>query len=468
MSAHTLNSPSSFFRRRLCPGSKRMEEGTPNTDNPHSLRGTAAHTVGEICLKENKTPGYFEGIPVSVEKVDGTLEDIIITKEDTAALWTYVDYVQRRLDEFGKTAAEGFNPVVTLEEEVDPGIWLGRNDVAGSLDCSIFNGSALETIDYKHGSGKAVEAASQVNGVLQVNDQGILYVIGKLATLDWTSIPTDIPVTFTIVQPRCPHPQGPIRSVTMPATEWFALVNEYKALAAATDDPEAPLIPGDEQCFFCKAKATCPALNKRAMEVFQPVVDNVPDTGIYTSPPYETPRQAPSKAEALPKGATGWDAIEDVLGRPTDQLNLEHKIRALEAEKLVMAWFKAIREDLTGAALEGQEVPGYKLVASTTQRRWEVNDDLIIKRLAALRTTKGKTIGKAGATTVKPLSPAQAEKQLRPVVSEQSWRAIDKLIIKPEGAPTLVPLTDKREPLKRAEEVFEKVETAEVPSPPWM
>ena len=436
MGTHALNSPSSFFRRRLCPGSRRMEENIPDTDNVHSLRGTAVHSVGEMCLKENKTPGYWEGQIVDVIDSAGETVGIKITKEDTAALWTYVDYVSRRKEEL--------NAEISIEERVDPGIWLGRTDVAGNLDCSLLSPDELEIIDYKHGSGKAIEVATSVNGKPQLNDQPALYAIGKLATLDWTKVPVSLPVKLTIVQPRCPHPQSPIRSVTVAAHELFALVDEYKALAHATDDPNAPLIPGDEQCFFCKAKSTCPALGQKAVEVFSPVPEPVDSIHHVIQKP--------------PPISTGWDAIETVLGRPTDQLDLEHKVRALEAEKLVMAWFKAIREDLTEYALKGNKVPDDKLVASVTKRTWDLEDEAIINKLSKLRTSKGETVGKAKATVIKPLSPAQAEKQLQPLVTERTWKGVAKLIIKPEGKPTLVPVTDPREAIKKVEKVILKEE----------
>ena len=456
---HALNSPSSFFRRRLCPGSRRMEEGQPDTDNPHSLRGTAAHTAAEICLKDGKTPGYFTGQTVDVEKVDGDIEKVQLKEEDTAAIWAYYDYVSQRMDQMTQLTGTG-TVVVGLEEDADAGIWLGRDDTKGNLDCSLFNGQALEIIDYKHGSGKAVEVTNP-DGTL--NDQPALYAIGKLATMDWTTVPVALPVTITIVQPRCPHPQGPIRSLTVPAHYLFELVEYYKRLAAATDDPDAPLVPGDEQCFFCKAKAICPALNKAAMEVFQPVQESVIQAAADAT-----------VADTLPPVGTGWNAIEAVLGRPADQLTLEHKLRALDAENLVSAWFKAIREDLTNYALDGNPVPQKKLVESTTHRKWAGEESAIIVKLSRLRTSKGEAIGKANVVTTKPLSPSQAEKQIRPLVTERTWKGIEKLIIKPPGKPVLVDETDPREAIKDASQIFEPVENPadteqkEAPPAPWM
>ncbi len=436
---HAQNSPSSFFRRRLCPGSKRMEADQPDTDNIHSLTGTAAHTVLAAALQEGKTPGYWLDQVVPVDTADGKVQPITITKEDNAAVWVAYDYALRRREEMGPETVMG------LEEKVDPGVWLGRQDMDGSCDISLVAPTAMEFIDYKHGSGKIVEIVDKDG---RLNEQTALYGIGKCAQIDWSKYSTTIPITLTIVQPRAPHPQGPIRPVTMPAWELFQKIDEYKAIAARTDEENAPLIPGEEQCHFCKGKGICPALNQAAMDVFKPV----PDPSIpYAVPPAEVPQT----------GASEWDSIEAVLGRPTDQLSLEHMVRALDAEKLVQAWFKSIREELTKQAMSGVEIPQHKLVYSTTHRKYSVDDDSIIAKLARLRTQKGEAIGKANVIKVSPITPAQAEKTIRPMVSEKAWKNIDKLIIKPEGKPTLVPLTDPREPIKNAQEVFAPVETTE-------
>jgi len=62
-----------------------------------------------------------------------------------------------------------------------------------------------------------------------------------------------------------------------------------------------------------------------------------------------------------------------------------------------------------------------------------------------------------------PISIAQAEKQVRPLVTDRVWQNLEKLVIKPKGKPTLVPSTDKRPSLKTAEEVFQPVTEAA----PW-
>lgn len=435
--SHARLSPSSAFRWRVCPGSVREEAKYPDTDNEYSLRGTAAHFVGEDCLKNGRTPGYWRDQKVLVDKVDGTQETITITTEDTEAVWTYVDYVLRRMEAIPGVHAE-------FETKLNPGIWLGRDDCEGTGDCALFSNVELEAVDYKHGAGVAVDAIE--------NEQLLEYMIGMCARMDWTQISHDIPVTGTIVQPRAPHPDGPIRTWTLTAREIFARVPEVKIWCEATDDPNAPLVPGDKQCRFCKAKAECPALRASATEVFKP------QTG-FVDP----------VSHALEEDSA-WDTAEQNLGRPVDQMTMAEKVAIKEKMPLIRAWMKAVDESLLEDALSGTEVPGFKVVEGKSNRKWEMEEEALIKKLAALKNRQPDEKGKFGSlgqkivtkTTV--LSPAQAEKIIRPLVTEKTWRNLQKFIVKPPGAPTLVPVTDPREPVKGPEQVFEKQES----TPEWL
>ena len=420
---HARLSPSQAGRWRRCPGSVREEAKYVDTDNEYSLRGTAAHFVGEDCLKNNRTPGYWRAEQVAVDKVDGTKEFVVITKEDTEAVWTYVDYVMRRMEAIPGVHAE-------FETKLNPGAWLGRDDNEGTVDCALFSNIELEAVDYKHGAGVAVDAIE--------NEQLLEYMIGMCARMDWSQISHEIPVKGTIVQPRAHHPDGPIRTWTMTARELFARVPEVKAWCEATDAPDAPLVPGDKQCRFCKAKAECPALRASATEVFKPKTSG---------------------------GDGAWEQAEMNLGRPADQLQLGEIATILEKKPMIQAWLKAVTEHATKLAMNGTEVPGFKVVEGKSNRKWEMEEEALIKKLAALKHRETeKSIGQKTVTKTTVLSPAQAEKIIQPLVTERTWRNLQKFIVKPPGAPTLVPVTDPREPVKGPEQVFEKQEE----TPAWL
>lgn len=75
---------------------------------------------------------------------------------------------------------------------------------------------------------------------------------------------------MTIVQPRCPHKDGPIRSETIDVIDLMDFATELIEYAKATEDPNAPLHPGDH-CGFCAAAGICPALRERATETAKQV-----------------------------------------------------------------------------------------------------------------------------------------------------------------------------------------------------
>lgn len=431
---HSTNSPSAFHRRKLCPGSRRMEEHLPDTDNKYSLRGSAAHKVAEMCLRENKTPGYWLNQTIRVPKADGTVHEQVFDTDDNDAVWAYINYIEVRRDQMT-------DPEVLVERKVDPGPWLGRDDVAGSADCILIDHrgpdgaiNAIEVVDYKHGSGMAVEAKD--------NTQTIQYILGALVETNWNDTPHDIPVTGTIVQPRCPHPDGPIRSWTKPATYFFGLVEEHKRVAVATDDPEAPLVPGDDQCFFCKAKGTCTAVAQAAIGAFSPVTEPDPLHG---------------HAQAMKADSSPWAQVEASLGQPVDKLSMEARVALVDKAPMITAWLQKISESLLQDAVMGTDIPGHKVVRAQTHRKWGFAESTIIEKLSRLRTRENKALGKAKAIVTKALSVAQAEKQIKPLVTERSWAAVEKAIIHPEGSPLLVPLTDPRPAISKGTDAFQPV-----------
>jgi len=427
--AHARLSPSSFHRAAACPGSVREEAKFPDTDNEHSLRGTAAHQVGELCLLDGDNPKEYLGQEIVVTTVDDSTVKIKMTEDDIQAVAAYVDYVRLRMQQIGGEPA--------LESKINPGHWLGRDDLWGTADCSFSVDNVIEVIDYKHGYGLV-----EVENNLQL----ILYAIGVCALRDWTNSDQTETIKMTIVQPRAPHIRGPVRSWEIPAYELFGMLEQLRLQAAATDDPDAPLVPGESQCKWCKAKATCPALQAQAQAVFAPV---------------EQP------------AAGGNGSWEENLLRPIEVMDLAAMVKALDNEALVTGWFKSVREHLTALAKGGTSVPNYKLVHAQTRRKWGADDEDIIKKLMGLRDKtnlddngKPTKIKKAEVIETKPLSISQAEKRLRPRVTERQWQGVQKMIIKPEGAPVLAPLTDPREPIKSAQEVFEPVTQEAAPEAP--
>lgn len=109
------------------------------------------------------------------------------------------------------------------------------------------------------------------------NDSGVLVVIDKkfgfkevtpavsnyqlrtYACAGWDQS-TDVKnVVVAITQPRLPYEQR-ITMAHYSVEDIAAAREEIVAIREASRDPDAPLVPGEEQCRYCKAKLICPAL----------------------------------------------------------------------------------------------------------------------------------------------------------------------------------------------------------------
>jgi hypothetical protein len=166
--AHAKLSPSSAERWMSCPGSVVLSEGMPEQTSKFAEEGTKAHGIAEAILREG-------------------LKFIDCEKDMLDYVNIYVDYVQSLA---GK---------LHVEQRVK------INDVVyGTADAVVWqeNEKHLHIIDLKYGAGVAVEIVNNLQ--LQI------YALATLLTFKYPAEQ----VTATIVQPRCPHSDGFIRSVT--------------------------------------------------------------------------------------------------------------------------------------------------------------------------------------------------------------------------------------------------------------
>lgn len=373
--AHAKLSASGSAKWSLCPGSVFAEKDYPNTTSPFAEEGTSAHELAEIILRDDDelNLGIFSLFGVTLPE-----SGVVVTQDMIDYVMIYVNYVksisgelfvEQRVD-FSHIAPDGF----------------------GTSDAIVINDTTLTIIDLKYGKGVRVDADNNTQGILYalgaVNDYGMLYDIKT--------------INIVIVQPRLDH-----------ISEWSIGIDELnrwgerlKQAAELTATENAPRVPGEKQCQWCKAKATCPALNKLTESTLMTSFDNL-----------ET-----SKPETL----------------TDEQLRI-----ALDNKKLILAWFDAIETIVTDRLTSGNTFNGYKLVAGRANRAWRDEDATAQVLLTVL--------GEAMLYTRKIISPAQAEKEL----GKSRADLLESLITKPEGAPTLVPESDKRPPVNVSKNDFD-------------
>lgn len=246
----------------------------------------------------------------------------------------------------------------------------------GTVDAVTTNGSDLYITDLKYGRGVRVEA--------EQNSQLLCYALGALAEFGWLG---EIEmVHIAIVQPRLDHVSE--HSIAADGVRFWA----KHFLAPAAEEAlkeDAGFVPGETQCRFCPAKGVCRALADHVKAI---AVAN------FASPETLSPKEIGERMADL---------------------------------ALIESWARAVRDTATDLLNRGTLVPGWKLVAGRSQRRWD-DEDVVEKALARAKLKADQRFVK------KLISPAQAEKLLgkdHPVL---------KHVSRADGAPTIAPETDKR------------------------
>ena len=398
MTTHAKLSPSSAHRWTRCPGSVREELKYPDNSGPAALDGTRTHALLEMCLAmlemrllTGMDPELMVGMTTSDDEGSYTIDADRAKRVKVA-----VDHVR---DLGGE---------VTTERRVDPSRLVGRDDLGGTVDVTVIVGDTAHVIDYKDGI-TPVEAVE--------NEQLIAYALGHLAGYN-LPINGDYPIkrmVLTIIQPKLAM-KGlpPITSWELSVESLLSRIGDIVVKAAATDAPDAPLVPGEKQCRFCKAKGGCAAVNTHVMDA----------VGMFKS----------------------IDIVQQAaVTEPTEMSN--DKLReVIEAAPLLRQLLEASEAEALRRMQMGQTIPGLKVVNGRGSRAWAHTEDEMVVKL--------KKIGiPAGALYVtKLISPAQAEKLTwekrdgtKVQVSDKMKLQMEReLIVKLAGKPTVASESDPR------------------------
>lgn len=230
------------------------------------------------------------------------------------------------------------------------------------------------------------------------NSQLMLYALGALHELE--DLYDIDKVTLHIVQPRLNYFDSWDIDVDE-LREWGEWV-KGRAELALSDNP--PYQPDTYACKWCAHQANCEALREHTFKVIKGDFDN----------------------------------LDDIDGK-ADKIPLEHVKLVLDNADLIRGFIAAVEERALELANAGEQIEGYKLVEARTNRKW--SDEKEVEKLLA-----GKDI------YVKKLKPMTALlKEFKGV------EGLEELLIKPQGVATLVPLSDKREPIQNICDSFDKL-----------
>mgnify|MGYP003619850028 CR=1 FL=1 len=156
-----------------------------------------------------------------------------------------LEWVQRQVNKEEGT-------FVLPETRLDFGKPMGFHGLTGTVDLTIVSPSALHIGDLKYGRG-IVELRDERG---RINPQLGCYLVGAIEAFG------DRDRYFlTILQPRAPHPEGPIRTIEVSQAE-LAVFRFDLENAIEGNYKGSPCSPGPHCRKFCPAQPTCKALKQ--------------------------------------------------------------------------------------------------------------------------------------------------------------------------------------------------------------
>ncbi len=216
-----LTSASNLHRRFLCPGSAALEHGLPEDDSEQSREGQLLH---DYCAR----PQYDRAMlkPNQRDLLDRADALLKLVMDRVKLKYNGKRFIERHLD--NSSGITGTPDIIyTWEAETK---------------------SAL-VVDLKFGY-KLVERA-------ELNLQLRCYAVLVFDFLK--SVPSSLYVS--IIQPRLAYEERTTLAEYTPE-DIEASRQQIAEILTASEKPDAPLIPGDVQCLYCKAKLICPAFQK--------------------------------------------------------------------------------------------------------------------------------------------------------------------------------------------------------------
>lgn len=368
---HAKLSSSASKRWLGCPGSVKLSEHYPNGSSIYADEGTIAHGVAEGMI--SKDDKLVQKYEVEAAKFYGEHPELNGSfLEMKMILQPYVDYV---FEEYAEQVHEDGAAQLMTEERVDLTEYIPGG--FGTSDVVILRQGRLHIIDLKYGKGVSVSAED--------NPQLKLYALGTLARFDMLYDIED--VVMTIYQPRLDN----VSTDTIKAKDLYAWGEEViKPGAQLALSEDAPVHAGD-WCQFCPARYDCKERARDAMEL----------------------------QKYLGQMVLSPEEIAEILGK-IDRLT---------------KFAEDIKDSALTKALDGEEIPGWKVVEGRSIRKYVGSEEEIV------RQCEGAGYDQALLYERKLLTITNMEKLMG---KKQFAEVLGAYVEKPEGKPTLAPESDKR------------------------
>lgn len=320
-----------------CAGSVALCASLPKRpEDAYAKGGTAAHKLGEACLRQRLHPTHFLGERFHGVEVDQAMCDAVVT---------YLNVVETEIART-RTAEYFVEQDFVLDiSGAEPG------EVHGMNDCLVYHPETgrLRVFDYKHGIGETVD--------VEENKQLKFYAAGAVFSHPEWRISE---VVLTIVQPRAWDQddgdeikdwsfnvvdllefQGELETAIARAKMVDKLHRESFELAG-TQDAAGSVLKTGSWCRWCAAAAMCPAKDATATQAA--TLDKEGITSVTEVTAAALPEPKALDGERLAKIVAGLDILTE--------------------------WANRCRDYLQGMVLSGQDVPGWKAVEKIGRAKW--------------------------------------------------------------------------------------------------
>lgn len=392
MADHSKYSPSRLARIIACPGSVGQCREVEQKSSSYAQEGSMLHTAIERALDLYK---FGDTIPADIMTPS-------LTAEQRSAVQDCFDYAEKI-----------FKEVLLVAEESDIRIYTEMQvsladfnipEVYGTSDLIIVAKDIIHTIDWKFGQGVPVYAED--NEQLRAYTLGAICASVKDTPFGDVALRRFSSINIHVVQPRISN----FSRVTETAQSLTKYIESVAQAIVLAESKHPPLCAGEKQCRWCDAKMLC--------KEHKILVDKI------AGQVFATHAKLPN------------------------QVSTEEVVEVLKQAPILEAYLKELNTWALRELSRGREVPGYKLVAGRSTRRW-ANEEQAVQFLL----DRGLDVDDIY-TQPKFIGPSPAEKLMSLQIRKSE--EFQALIVKPEGKPTLAKEDDKRPALKTqsAEEVF--------------
>jgi hypothetical protein len=382
---HAILSPSSAERWMACPASVQLTKDLPYESSKYADEGSAAHEVAAMSLTNGDDADAYIGRIISLE--NGA--EIEVTDDMATEVQKYVDYVR------GLVSAGG---ELMVEQRLSISHLTGEEGAEGTSDVVILFDDEIVIVDLKFGRGVKVDADN--------NKQLMIYASGAISSIVDLLGLTVSNVRLVIHQPRLNH----VSEWSLPIESLMEFEVQVQSAAEKVWAGSQEYLPGESQCRWCKAKATCSALTQQVLTEVAEDFDDLDDLGLKD------------------KIGDGIHSASTAEGQRISQL--------LSVVDLIEDWCRAVRTKAESELFDGHGIPGYKLVAGRNgARRWSDDNE-------AETTMKSMRLKQDEMYSRKLVTPAQAEKILKE--NPRKWSRLSDQITQNQGKATVVPESDKR------------------------